>query len=240
MQMGRKIFIIQHTASSHPGKLLEMLEKLGLSFEILKLYEHPQFKTPQYFDGVIILGGGMSVNDEEQFSWIKAECEFIRQVVKKEIPLLGICLGAQMIAKAHGALVKKNDTPELGWSEISPTEFAKNEKFYVIKKNLAAYQWHDETFEIPFGAIRLSFSAACINQAYKLGKNCYGIQYHPETHFDMIHDWLYKEDGEGDVNEVRARGHTQFVQTSEMHLELTRKLQARQHEHLMQLLKIFE
>jgi GMP synthase-like glutamine amidotransferase len=236
----KNIFIIQHTASSHPGKILVMLENLGFSFEILKLFENPQFKTPENFDGVIILGGGMSVNDENEYAWIKSECEFIRKLVKKEIPLLGICLGAQMIAKAHGAVVKKNFTPELGWSDIRPTEFAKNDKFYVINKSLAVYQWHDETFEIPIGAVRLSSSAACINQAYKLGKNCYGIQYHPETYFNMIHDWLYKEDGEGDINEVRAQGLTQYVQTSEMHLELTKKFQAGQHEHLLQLLKIFK
>jgi GMP synthase-like glutamine amidotransferase len=236
----KKIFIIQHTASTHPGKIILMLERLGHSLEILKLFENPQLKAPDNFDGVIILGGGMSVNDENQFAWIKPECKFIRELVKKEIPLLGVCLGAQMIAKAHGAIVKKNSSPEFGWSDIRPTEFALKDKFYNIKNSLDVYQWHDETFDIPLGAIRLSYSQACANQAYKLGKNCYGIQYHPETDYEMINDWLYKEDGEGDINEVRSQGHTQYVQPSELHLEMAKKYQAGQHEHLLQLLKIFE
>ena len=236
----RKIFIIQHTESGAPGKILFLLEKLGMTFEILKLFETTEFKVPAQFDGVIILGGGMSVNDEDIYSWNKPECEFIRHLVKKEIPLIGICLGGQMIAKAHGAKIQNNHTPEFGWSEIRPTEFAQNDKFYKIQNMLPVYQWHYETFEIPKNAIRLSYSGACDNQAFKLGERCYGLQYHPETYFELIQDWVYKEDGVGEIDDLRAQGFTQFVQTGAMHVALAKKYDRDQNEHLLQLMKVFE
>ena len=137
--MGKKVFIIQHSSEAVPGNITEGLKKLGVTFELHKIFENPLFSPPKKYDGVIILGGPMSVNDEDKRLWINAECEFIRHLVKKEIPLLGICLGGQLIAKSFGAQIKKSDVPELGWGTIYPTEYAYKDKLFAVNKSLNVF-----------------------------------------------------------------------------------------------------
>jgi GMP synthase-like glutamine amidotransferase len=149
---------------------------------------------PGALDCLIAMGGPMSVNDEHLHPWLAAEKRFIARVIERGIPVLGICLGAQLIASALGARVLRNPEPEIGWfpvqaipaataGSISTTNSTTNAvpAGFAFPPSLPVFHWHGETFELPPGAVPLARSAACANQAFSLGDTVVGLQFHLET-----------------------------------------------------------
>lgn len=131
-------------------------------------------------DFLVVMGGPMSVNDEQQFPWLSKEKAFIREFIATGRPVLGICLGAQLIAAALGARVYANREKEIGWFPIRGVNLSggNNHRF---PPQCDVFQWHGETFDLPPGAVRLAESAACKNQAFQLGESVIGLQFHLET-----------------------------------------------------------
>jgi GMP synthase-like glutamine amidotransferase len=125
------------------------------------------------------MGGPMSVNDEAAFPWLVAEKRFVRDVIEAGIPVLGICLGAQVIANALGARVLPNPEKEIGWFPIQAT--AADGPAFTFPESTTVFHWHGETFELPPGAVRLAKSEACANQAFQIGDKVIGLQFHLET-----------------------------------------------------------
>ena len=129
---------------------------------------------------LVVMGGPMSVNEEDKFPWLAAEKQFIRGAINKCKPVLGICLGAQLIANALGASVFRNPVKEIGWFPIYG--IAKNDKsIFEFPESIKVFHWHGETFDLSSGAIRLAKSDACENQAFQVGKSIIGLQFHLET-----------------------------------------------------------
>jgi GMP synthase-like glutamine amidotransferase len=128
---------------------------------------------------LIIMGGPMSVNDEAVHPWLAAEKAFIRDAVARGIPTLGVCLGSQLIASAHGAQVRRNPLAEHGWFDVVRVD-APGECF-AFPAHFVPFHSHGETFDLPEGAVRLAKSAACENQAFQLGERAMGIQFHLES-----------------------------------------------------------
>lgn len=138
---------------------------------------------------IVILGGPMNVYEEEKYPFLKHEDTFLKKAIKKEIPILGICLGAQLIAKACGAVVKKAQQEEIGWFLVDLTEEAlKDPLFTGLSEKIYVFQWHGDTFEIPDNATLLATSKTCKNQAFKCG-NAYGLQFHVEVTDKEIKAW---------------------------------------------------
>ena len=163
----------------------------------------PDFSS---IDAVISLGGPMNVYEEEPYPFLKEENEFLQKVVEKEIPLLGVCLGSQLIAKAVGAKVKKSPVKEIGWFEVALTEEGKSDSlFQGIDPTLCVFQWHEDTFDIPAGGKLLATSQGCPHQAFKVGSGAYGLQFHVEITDQDIAAWVDAYFSKGDPGAVNKK-----------------------------------
>jgi len=126
------------------------------------------------------MGGPMSVNDEDQFPWLAAEKRFMRAAIQAGKPVLGVCLGAQLIASAAGARVFANPQKEIGWFPVQGIDSGSQAHFH-FPPSATVFHWHGETFDLPAGAVRLARSEVCPNQAVQLGRSVIGLQFHLET-----------------------------------------------------------
>jgi GMP synthase-like glutamine amidotransferase len=126
------------------------------------------------------MGGPMSVNDGDQFPWLLPEMDFIRSVIHNGTPVLGICLGAQLIAAAMGSEVYKNRVKEIGWFPVEGL-CSTDGPHFCLPPSLQVFHWHGETFDLPAGATHLASSEGCDNQAFQLGRSVIGLQFHLET-----------------------------------------------------------
>jgi GMP synthase-like glutamine amidotransferase len=193
--MGRTVIIIQHLATEGPGTIAKFFYKMGQKFEIIRLYQDELLPSDfNGISGVVIMGGSMNVYEEDQYPFLKAEDEFIRRILKIKIPLLGICLGAQLLAKACGAKVEKAPIEEIGFFEVTLTpEGKKDTLFKGMDTHLTVFHWHTDSFQIPEGGVLLAKGKLCENQAFRIGKNAYGIQFHPELTQEMLKTWVEEE-----------------------------------------------
>ena len=153
--------------------------------------------------GLILMGGPMSANDD--LPWIPHEIAAIREALQRGIPVLGICLGAQLIARALGARVYRNAEKEIGWSPLHWTPAAAADPlFHCFSDPEMVFQWHAETFDLPPGAEHLAYSGACRQQAFRAGANVYGIQFHLEVTPPIVEDWLRQDAACGHLREATA------------------------------------
>jgi GMP synthase (glutamine-hydrolysing) len=147
------------------------------------------------------MGGPQSANDSNP--GLVAEMRLIGEAVEKGRPVLGVCLGSQLIAKTLGARVYKNSVPEIGWAPIYFTEAGKQDPLFGgFTSPTTFFHWHGETFDIPPGAEWLAYSDHCRHQAFRYGKNVYGVQFHPEIESGMILDWTSQPVNCGDVESL--------------------------------------
>lgn len=158
---------------------------------VTKFFEDPTLPDADDLDLLVIMGGPMSVNDEAGYPWLAAEKQFIRKAIEKDKAVIGICLGAQLIANALGAAVRPNGTKEIGWFPITAEPASYTEDIFSFPQELLVFHWHGETFDLPDGAIRLARSDACENQAFQLGRRVIGMQFHLETTPDAARDLVH-------------------------------------------------
>ena len=171
---------LQHVPFEGLGSIEAWLESAGYSIASTQLYESTNLPDLEQVDLLIVMGGPMSVNDEKEFPWLVAEKEFIRNAISLGKPLLGVCLGAQLIASALGAKVYKNSETEIGWFPVDAVSNSSNSLF-SFPESSQVFHWHGETFDLPAGATLLASSAGCVNQAFQLGNSVIGLQFHLET-----------------------------------------------------------
>ena len=173
------ILILTHVDYCPPGHLAAVLEAHQLDYTVLRCdlgeLEGYDLDRPR---AVAVMGGPMSVNDEAEFAWLAAEKRFIAEVVALGRPVLGICLGAQLIASAHGARVFRNTEKEIGWFDVHAC--TGTEDAFDFPPTTTVLHWHGETFELPPGARLLATSTACRHQAFQLGERTIGLQFHLE------------------------------------------------------------
>ncbi len=144
--------------------------------------------------GIVMLGGPMNVYQEEEYPFLKKEDLFIKGVLREEIPFLGICLGSQLLAKACGAAVTKSPEKEIGWYDVQLTEEGQqDELFHGLGQTLSVFQWHGDTFAVPDNGILLATGRPCRNQAFRVGRCAYGLQFHPEVTAAMVRTWSEEE-----------------------------------------------
>lgn len=173
------VHILQHVPFEDIGSIESWLHKNLAAYKYTRFYESPVLPEIDAIDLLIIMGGPMSVNDETILPWLKPEKQFIRKVIERGIPTLGICLGAQLIASALGAKVYNNREKEIGWFEVQATSPVEN--VFKFPDKMTAFHWHGETFDLPDGAIHLVKSAACEHQAFQIGHHVIGLQFHLES-----------------------------------------------------------
>ncbi len=184
----KKILLIVHQENSNPGLVGRILRERGYELDIrCPSLQEALPTTMDNHDGTVIFGGPMSANDSETLPFIRTELDWIPTALDANKPFLGICLGAQLLARVLGATVAPHpeNKVEIGYVPIVPTiagEIYFNSSIYV-------YHWHNEGFELPQGAVLLAVGKTFINQAFRYGDAAYGLQFHPEMTIDMIDKW---------------------------------------------------
>lgn len=176
-----RVHYLQHVPFEGIGSIRSWLESRGAELSATRLFEQVRFPKPSEFDWLVVMGGPMSVNDEDTHPWLPAEKRFIAEAVAASKRVLGICLGAQLIASALGAKVAPNREREIGWHAIEPAPSGRESAFFpIFQQPMQVFHWHGETFEIPPGATHLARSAACEHQAFAIGERVLGMQFHLE------------------------------------------------------------
>lgn len=141
-------------------------------------------------DAVIAMGGPMNVDEEERYPYLAAEKAFLRRVIEADVPVLGVCLGAQLIARACGAAVTRSPVEEVGWGEVILTDAGRADALFKgISSPLPVFRWHGDMFDLPVGGTLLATGAACPHQAFRV-RRAWGLQFHIEATRDMIADWF--------------------------------------------------
>jgi GMP synthase-like glutamine amidotransferase len=191
-----KIHCLQHLENETLGNIGVWIAHKGHILTKTLLYEKPSFPDPSEFDLLLVMGGKMSVYQEEEFLWLKPEKEFIRKTIKASKPILGSCFGAQITAEILGGRVTKNRFKEIGWHtvrSIKSTNLNASinlELPYCRLNSFPGFMWHGDTFEIPPDATKLFESEACPNQGFIYNRNVVGLQFHPEADNQWVKNLL--------------------------------------------------
>lgn len=205
------VLILKNVKTEGPGTIEDFLREADIHYKIVEL-ETETISETNNFDTLVMMGGPMSVNESDIYTYISKEEELTREFIKKGRKVLGICLGAQIMAKALGANVYKGTEPEIGWYNIELTETGLRD---CLMKKLAIYpkagdfwkrvkvfHWHGETFDIPAGTSGLAKSDLYQNQAFRYGDNAYAFQFHIEVTKKMVYDWFKNE--QVDLSKIKA------------------------------------
>lgn len=198
----RKVLVFQHVAHKILGTLNPTLKEHGLRMRYINFERTPEENpSVQKYNGLIVLGGHMGVYEANKYTHIKVEIKLIEEALNKDIPILGICLGAQLLAHVLGADVRKNHTKEIGWYEFDLTAEGKEDPlFNHFNQQEKIFQLHGDTFDIPASAVHLATTATCPSQAFRYGNKVYGLQAHLEADLSMIHRWLDNPINQQEIN----------------------------------------
>ncbi len=208
------ILAFRHVPHETLGTIETSLARAGLEYRYVDLFDAmPERPAMEEAAGLIVLGGPMNVDQIDEYPYLGPEVGWIRQAVDAGLPVLGICLGSQLIAKALGARVHPNGTKEIGWYDIERTAAAQSDPLFgnsspdgsppggsspdnpatgdAMAGDVATvFQWHGDTFDLPHGAVQLARSGLCENQAFRYGDRTWGLQFHLEVTAEMVDDWL--------------------------------------------------
>ena len=183
------ILVVQHAASVPVGLLGQALGNQGAELVTWQAFQQPHPPQEPY-DGLVVLGGPMQSWDDDRFPYLQRVMALIRQFHHQGKPVLGICLGAQLIARAFGANVYTHTAPELGFTPLFPVaQFAPEPWLQAFPAGMPMLEWHSDTFDLPTGADWLMASENCKHQAFRLGASTYGLQFHPEATLEIVQGW---------------------------------------------------
>jgi GMP synthase-like glutamine amidotransferase len=203
----KPVLVFQHIGCETPGIFLDLLRERKCPVETVRLYEGeqpPDDLSP--FSGLLVMGGPMSVNDEADYPWLKAEDRILKEALALDVPTLGICLGSQLIAKAAGGTVRQGPRKEIGWYPVRLTPAARHDRlFRESPETIEVFQWHGEYFDTPPGAVSLASSDLYQCQAFSIGQNVYGLLFHLEVTAQMVKEWVgtFKEELDGAKEYIR-------------------------------------
>lgn len=215
----KPIAIFRHADIEGAGYFGEFLDQRGLPWQQIAIDQGEAVPDdPSHFAGLVFMGGPMSVNDD--LPWLPPMFELIRQADQAGIPLLGHCLGGQLMAKALGGQVSRNPVKEIGWLPVQVTDAPEASQWLGDLQDFLGFHWHGETFSLPPGAVRLAGSAACANQIYSLGKHL-GMQCHVEMTTEMVKRWA-----ESGAREIAAQSVATVQSPASMQTDLPQRIKA--------------
>ncbi len=212
-----RILVFQHVAAEPLGTLDPLIRSRGHRIRFANFERDPDFQpNVDRYQGLVVLGGPMNVEDQHARPHLRTELRAIERMLDQGKPVLGICLGAQLLAHALGAPVKRHHTPEIGWYPLHVTDAGRDDPVLApLGERAPVFQWHGQHFEIPRSATHLARSDTCEQQAFRWGERAYGFQFHLEMDEALIERWLatpgYRaelERREGLHDEQAIRAHT--------------------------------
>ena len=209
MKKPLKIHYLQHVSFEGLGCIEKWIRSKGHQLTATRFYLDEVLPHPDEFDWLIVMGGPMGIYDEAVFSWLTAEKQFLKEALTAGKVVLGICLGAQLLADALGVQVISGNEKEIGWFPVKKTpEASKAPLLANMPDELTVFHWHGDQFQIPPGAVRLAESRACANQLFLHGDRVVGLQFHFEATSESIEAML-----EHVGDELTESG--PFIQTTE-------------------------
>jgi GMP synthase (glutamine-hydrolysing) len=190
--MTRPILCIRQHQPHELGVLAEAVDELGLETTYVDAWLAQTWPPIDDFSALVVLGGEMNADEVERFPFLSQERDLLARAIRQDMPVLGICLGAQLLARAAGAEVPKSPVPELGFLPVEGTRAGRNDPVLAPFDGIRVFQWHEDTFELPVGAELLCTNPNVPNQAFRIGRAAYGIQFHPEVTLEAIRAWSVK------------------------------------------------
>jgi GMP synthase (glutamine-hydrolysing) len=205
-----RVLAFRHVPFETLGAIEPALESRGIAFDYADLYRTgAELPDASRYDGLIFLGGPMSANDP--LPYLRTEMAVIDRAVALGTPVLGVCLGAQLIARTLGARVYRNAQREIGWFDIHLAAGAASDPvFSGLRESETVFHWHSDTFDLPVGAELLARSDRTERQAFRYGRALYGLQFHLEVTPQMIVNWCMEDENCGDMRELNAPPDPQF------------------------------
>jgi len=187
-----KLLVFQHAASEPLGTLDPHLRREGFRIRYVNFARQPDARPAlDGYDALIVLGGPMNVDQADRFPHLEHEVRVMREALDQGRPVLGICLGAQLLAHALGGHVGRASAPEIGWHDVAVSDAAGSDPLLGHFEGVErVFQWHGDTFELVSGATHLASSERCTNQAFRAGDSAWGLQFHLEVDQPMIARWL--------------------------------------------------
>ncbi len=186
------VLIVKHVVNEGAGIIGDFLKRKGYEFTTVDLEKGDRLPASfSSFEAVIVMGGPMGVYEEDKYPFLVEEDRLIKEAVSNDIPFLGVCLGSQLLAKACGAKVRSGACTEIGYFDIDLTPEGKRDPLFSgIPSSIKVFQWHNDTFDVPEGEALLATAEKCRNQAIRVGKRAYGLQFHIESTPEMVKTWL--------------------------------------------------
>ncbi|MGD9127503.1 MAG: type 1 glutamine amidotransferase [Planctomycetia bacterium] len=192
----KPIVVLRHQPHIAIGMVAEFIEEAGADWEYLDLFEGiPADFEVASVPGLVVLGGAMSANNTDDYPFLRWDLVQIERALKHDVPIFGICLGSQLLARALGAAVTVNPVRELGWYELTLRPEASDDRLFTgCEKKQTVCQFHGDTFALPDGAVHLAETPACANQAFRYGETAWGFQFHIEMTVEMCTEWLARRE----------------------------------------------
>jgi len=172
-----RLHYLKHVPFEDIGSIREWAVLRNVTVSCTELYKGHELPSVEDFDALVVMGGPMNIYDEEQYPWLVKEKEFIKEAVEERKSIVGICLGAQLIADVLGSKVYENNHSEIGWYEVEKSI----DEFPFLEEKMTVFHWHGDTFDLPAGAIRLYRSETCMNQAFIYNNRVIALQFHLEA-----------------------------------------------------------
>lgn len=219
-----KIHAVHHVPYEGLGYIEDWATENLIALTHTRMYESIALPDVEEFDGLIIMGGPMGAGDESEYPWLAAEKALIRRAIDSGKKVLGICLGSQLIAECLGSKVYRNTHPEIGWFPVRKT-FLFHSWFTAFddKEEETVFHWHNDTFDLPDGAIRLFKSEACENQAFQYEDHVLAIQFHPEMNLPLL-ETIIAESGHSLTPRRFVQNAEKMQKISSLHEEKTREM----------------
>jgi GMP synthase (glutamine-hydrolysing) len=191
-----RILVFQHVAAEPLGTLDPLIRRRGHRIKFVNFEREPDAQPAiDRYHGLVVLGGPMNVEDAGQRAHLVTEMRVIEQALRQDKPVLGICLGAQLLAHVLGAPVRRHARAEIGWYELATTPVGRADPVLApLGERAPVFQWHAYTFDLPAGAQHLARTGSCENQAFRYARSAYGFQFHLEVDRRLIDRWLARPD----------------------------------------------
>jgi GMP synthase (glutamine-hydrolysing) len=186
------VLVLQHIGCETLGTIADALDTQGVSVQYIRAFDGESVpKELGAAAGLIVMGGPQSVYEQNKFPYLRDELRLIENTLRQEKPILGVCLGSQLLASALGAEVKSGPQKEIGWFNVSLTGDAGRDALFAgVPSSFMGFHWHGDVFDLPTGAVALASSAPTPHQAYRHGRNAYGLLFHMEVTAAQIEEMV--------------------------------------------------